>query len=153
MPVPEANDLPVWADLKAIADGQRRVLLVLLAGIVSALILLVVSVQRVAEGRAHKGTPPTEALIIGALAVLIVIFGMMATYRLTLALSKRHLLAVPVAALTLVPQLAIWVVLILSVMATRRLKKHGIKVGFLGTKLAETPPAGFLCRETLENTF
>ncbi len=142
LPTTAAQQLPRWADLKAIADGQRLAMIALLAGIFAIPLTALL-----ATGAEYRGPMGYSGLGIATLVFWAVRAWMAyAVYRLAKALDS----AVPAlwAVGAFLPGIVgLAVLAIVSARATTRLKKVGLKVGLLGAKLPEKPPPGFMCQE------
>ncbi len=141
----QTQQLPRWTDLKAIADAQRLAIFALLAGILVIPLAAAVAIPQTVESRA--------ATLLFTVALVVLVLGVriwmaIAVFRLARALGSGIAGAILWTVGTFLPSLiGVIVLVIVSVRATTRLKKAGLKVGLLGAKLAETPPPGFLCQE------
>ena len=141
------QQLPRWADLKRVADAQRLVLFTFLAALLAIPGLAAIGATLGASGDSLHGA---EILVIGvtALVVILRVWMAVAVYRLAKAMGSR--IGVLWAIGAFLPNLiGLLVLAAISARATSHLKKAGLKVGFLGAKLPEKPPPGFVCQEVV----
>jgi hypothetical protein len=133
--------LPRWADLKRVADAQRVVLFTFLGAALAIPGLAAIGAALGASGGSLKGA---EIAIV--LVVILRLWMAVAVYRLAKAMGSK--VGVLWALGSFLPSLiGLLVLAAISARGTKHLQKAGLKVGFLGAKLPENPPPGFLCEE------
>jgi hypothetical protein len=133
--------LPSWTELRAIARHQRFVLWAFLAGLAA----FPLAAGLAALGR---GVLPGEATVVVTVLVIISTRVAMAigVHRLTTAMGSKLGLVWAIGAF--IPNvIGLIVLVVVSLRASSRLKKAGLKVGLMGANLPEEPPPGFASRE------
>ncbi len=146
-PPASAPPLPRWADLKRVADAQRLVLFTFLAAL-----LAIPGLAAIAGALGASGAGPSGAevaiIAVTALVVILRVWMAIAVYRVAKAMGSKVGALWAIGAF--LPNLiGLLVLAAISARATSHLKKAGLKVGFLGAKLPEKPPPGFVCQEVV----
>ncbi len=127
-----------WQRVRRIAKAQRFLLWMVLLSLI--LIAPAQLLQFVAPG--------LPAALFGLLALgLMVAAGVMrviATYQLARALGYGTALIILLLVLSFAPCLGLIILLIINQQATSALTKAGLKVGLMGAKCPDNPPAGWV---------
>ena len=133
MPLQYATPPDGSSTLRVIAGAQRRMIWAILGAFLVGI--------SAAMGAAITANSPLGLDLTVFLLYLVrlgfVVFMMVCVYQLSAALgdgmSKRVLLVIGM----LLPLISLIILLVVNQMATKTLKSHGIRVGFMGAKLAD----------------